>query len=47
MANWDRFSEGGGLLDLSGRLIVVDTSASPEVTEVAGQVTAALAGLRR
>ncbi len=46
MDDWERFSDGGGLLDLPGPLIAVDASAPVEAEQVAARVGAALAGLR-
>ncbi len=45
MDDWERFSDGGGLLDLPGPVITVDTSSPVDVTHVAAQVRAALARL--
>lgn len=47
MDDWERFSDGEGLLDLPGPLVVVDTSAPQDVADVAEQVKAALEGLRQ
>ena len=46
MDDWERFSDEGGLLDLPGPLIAVDTSTDLDVAEVAAQVGAALAKMR-
>lgn len=43
MEDWDRFAASGGLLDLPGTLIEVDTSGSAVVTDVVAQVSAAIA----
>lgn len=45
MDDWDRFSDGGGLLDLPGPLIAVDTSTALDVAGVAREVVAALAAV--
>jgi predicted kinase len=45
MDDWDRFSQAGGLLDLPGRLVVVDTTGWPVVPQAAQRVTASLADL--
>lgn len=47
MDDWERFSEGGGLLDLPAPLVSVDTFAPLDVTRLAAEVTTALANLRQ
>ena len=44
MDGWERFSDGGGLLDLPGPLVIVDTSVPLDVAEIALEVRAAMAG---
>ena len=42
MADWERFADGEGLLDLPGPLITVDTSAPLDVAQVVAEVRAVL-----
>ena len=46
MDDWQRFSDGAGLLDLPGPLIAVDTSVPLDAAAVAARVEAALVELR-
>ena len=47
MDDWQRFSDGAGLLELPGPLIDVDTSAPVDAALIAAQVRRALAGPAR